>query len=210
MRLFTKLKKNLRILLCRDVTRSFGLLEYFLAAQRARMANKLISKGSDYKIVLDIGCGSYPIFLLTSKFIEKYGLDKIHSSKQRLLKKFNLLNYDIENETKLPFEDEYIDVVTMLAVLEHIEPKNLVYLFTEVFRILKSNGKFIITIPSPWADGILRSMVKLKLISALEIDDHKLIFRNSDLLCNFEKAGFKHVNFGYFEFFMNRWFIGEK
>lgn len=59
------------------VTRGYGLLEYFLAIQRARIANKFIEDTHKNGRILDIGCGSYPIFLLTSKFMEKIGIDRI-------------------------------------------------------------------------------------------------------------------------------------
>ena len=59
------------------VTRGHGLLERFLARKRACMANQLIPSHLRNGRILDIGCGSFPYFLLNTVFTEKCGLDKI-------------------------------------------------------------------------------------------------------------------------------------
>src|SRR2546423_15607544 len=60
----------------RTVTRGHGLLEGFLARQRVRRANSLIPESARAGRVLDIGCGTYPLFLLSTAFHERYGLDR--------------------------------------------------------------------------------------------------------------------------------------
>lgn len=69
MDIIARLNKYLRLSGHRNVTRGYGLLEYFLAIQRTKIANKFIDGAHRNGRILDIGCGSYPIFLLTSKFI---------------------------------------------------------------------------------------------------------------------------------------------
>jgi hypothetical protein len=66
-------------------------------------------------------------------FAEKYGLDRLagragHEPGPDVI---NRLDCDIETVDELPFEDEYFDVITMLAVFEHIEPQRLVRLVAE-------------------------------------------------------------------------------
>ena len=77
---------------------------------------------------MNIGCGSYPPFLLNADFTEKYGLDKVveTATEERAKQQgIILISHDIENEEKLPFEDNYFDVVSMLVVFEHIESEKL-------------------------------------------------------------------------------------
>lgn len=193
-----------------NVTRGCGFLEYFLAIQRARIANRFISYGHRNGRVLDIGCGSYPIFLITSKFVEKFGIEKMNYPQERLLRKLKLINYDIEDSDNLPFDDEYIDVVTMLAVLEHIKYLSLSNVISEVYRILKPGGLFIITVPSPHSDSLLNIMAKLGLISRIEMDDHKINLSNAELVKLLRKSKFNNIKYGYFECYLNRWFIAEK
>ena len=58
-----------------NVTRGSGYLEKFLAKKRLQMANKLIPTSFRQGKILDIGCGSYPYFLLNTPFRKKYGID---------------------------------------------------------------------------------------------------------------------------------------
>lgn len=194
----------------KHVTRGYGLLEYFLAAQRAKLANKLISQEHREGTIVDIGCGSYPIFLLTTKFVKKFGIDKSSSLTRNIFKKFNVINYNIEKGSKLPFKEKSVDVVTMLAVFEHIEYDILVETMAEISRILKPEGLCIITTPACWTHSLLIIMGKLKLVSAVEISEHKSIYNNKKIINLLNNSGFSSVKSGYFELFLNRFFLARK
>ena len=163
---------------------------------------------------MDIGYGSFPIFLLTTKFMEKFGIEKISPSflnrPQSIFKKLNLINYDIENGNSMPFEENFMDVVTMLAVFEHVEYSAWRPVLTEAHRILKPGGVCILTIPAVWSDYLLRLMAICKLISRVEIDDHRTNLSTSKIREMLQKSNFKNIKSGYFEGFFNRWFVGEK
>lgn len=198
-----------------NVTRGHGLLEGFLANQRIKMANKLIIDKHRQGKLLDIGCGSYPLFLTKVEFSQKYGLDKMLQLAQiETLKKqnINLINYDSEENQNLPFEDNFFDVVTMLAVFEHIEPVKLPVLLKEIKRILKPNGVYILTTPAVWTDGLLRFLAKLNLVSPAEIEEHKDAYSHKKIAQFLTKANFEQekLQFGYFELFMNVWATATK
>jgi len=197
------------------VTRGYGLLEGLLARKRAWMANSLIPEHLRQGRILDIGCGSFPHFLTHTKFAEKYGIDKSLSDatiETFREKKIILANADIVNEVKIPFDDSHFDVVTMLAVVEHIEPQKVDGIMTEVRRILKQGGLFIITTPAEWTDGLLRSMAKMHLVSPAEINEHKATYTPQKITAILEDAGFQRdfIRTGYFELFMNIWAISYK
>ncbi|MBI5681771.1 MAG: hypothetical protein HZC45_01145 [Deltaproteobacteria bacterium] len=61
----------------KNVTRGYGLLGKLLAHQRSNLANRLIPPSTRNGRILDIGCGFYPLFLLSTEFSEKYGFDKV-------------------------------------------------------------------------------------------------------------------------------------
>jgi len=191
-------------------TRGFGLLEGFLARKRAQKANSLIPQSYRSGRILDIGAGSYPVFLLSTTFFEKIGIDKTFSAfweKKPKTHTLALMCHDIESEDPLPFQDEYFDVVTMLAVIEHIAHYNLPRISQELYRILKRGGLLIITTPAEWTSLILNGMAYLKLISNQEIRDHKGLHSADSIIMTLQQGGFSpnNIQLGFFEFFMNTW-----
>ena len=60
-----------------SVTRGSGLLEAYLAAQRAKIADRLVPASLRPGRILDIGCGGEPYFLARTEFAEKIGVDKV-------------------------------------------------------------------------------------------------------------------------------------
>lgn len=198
-----------------QVTRGNGLLEGFLSKQRCLMSNKLIPESARNGKILDIGCGSYPFNLINTKFSEKYGLDKFidENYKENLdTGKINFFNFDLEKDNKLPFEDNFFDVVTMLAVFEHIEKDKLTILITEVRRVLKNDGVYILTVPAYWTDKLLRTLAKLGLVSKEEVEEHKDSYTHKKIFHYLNSAGFnkKEIEAGYFELFMNLWVTAKK
>ncbi len=189
-----------------NVTRGTGLLESFLAKKRTAKASGLLKKAEKGKI-LDIGCGSYPYFLINTNFKERYGIDpSINSS---LAKNINLQKLDVTKQ-KLPFKDNFFDAVTMLAVFEHLNYEKIPFALKEINRVLKKEGVLVMTTPAPWSDIILRNMARLSLVSKEEIHDHKHNL-NSHVIKNYlNKGGFKKINSGYFELGLNMWFTGKK
>lgn len=192
-----------------NYTRGTGILEIFLAKQRANKANSFISKDQRKGKILDIGCGSYPYFLTSIDFKEKYGIDP--SLTYLKLENIILEKIDI-TENKLPFKDNYFNVVTMLAVFEHIEQDKLAEVLCEIKRVLKKDGIFIITTPAPWADKLLHFMARFDLISSEEIHEHKHNHPKEKIEGILIASGFEKgkIKSGFFEFFLNMWFTAIK
>lgn len=192
-------------------TRGSGLLEKFLAKKRAEMANSLIPKGSKKERILDAGCGSYPYFLLSTQFKEKYGIDP--SVNLSSIKDNNIfLRKTRIDDKSFPYDDNFFDAVTMLAVFEHIDHEKLVNVLKEVKRVLKKEGIFIITTPAPWSDKLLHFMARVGLISKEEIHEHKHNHSGQKIINILEKAGFEKdkIKSGFFEIFLNMWFTAKK
>ncbi len=199
----------------KDQRLSEGLLEKFLTVQRCKMANRLIEPQYRQGRILDVGCGSYPFFLFNTQFLQKFGLDRlIREEDSRLWQKEGMTFYqgDLEKQAKLPFDDNYMDVITMLAVLEHIEPANLIRQLAEMRRIMKPGGMLILTTPAPWSDPLLNILSAFKLINTALYHEHKDTYNFSKIMAVLEKAGFaeKKIRLGYFEFFLNIWTTAKK
>jgi len=193
-----------------QATRGHGLLEPLLAHLRAQKANKLIPDHLRTGRILDIGCGSYPYFLSHTYFAEKFAVDQLE--KPATVSNINWHSLDLNSDPGLPFEDSYFDLVTMLAVVEHLAPNSLVTLFQEVHRVLRPGGRLIITTPAAWSDGLLHRMARLGLVSEDEINEHVYVYTLPLLGWYFGRAGFEmtKVKFGYFEFNLNLWATADR
>ena len=197
-----------------SVTRGYGRLERFLALQRVRIADRNIDPQLRLGRILDVGCGNYPFFLKNIDFQEKHGLDKLvedgllPEGDERII----LRNFELENEDTFPYPDGYFDVVTMLAVIEHIEPRHLPAVLHEAFRVLKPGGTFVATVPARWTDPLLRILAKTGMVSSEEIEEHKDIYDHRKVRDLLVAAGFtgEKIRHGYFEMFMNLWFAVVK
>ena len=110
---------------------------------------------------LDIGCGD-GYFLRRSKCEQRYGLDR-------------LLGDEVID--KLDFSDSYFDYVTMLAVIEHLsQPEDI---FKEVWRVLKTGGRFIITTPRKSANHGYATKWVVKNLEQIEAIERKVYNEHS-------------------------------
>lgn len=192
------------------VTRGKGLLEPYLARQRALIANRLIKADLRDGRILDIGCGSYPYFLSHTSFKEKFAIDQLPPADRG--NEIDWHTLDLNAKPNLPFENSYFSVITMLAVTEHLNPNSLVQLFAEAHRVLVPGGSLVVTTPAAWSDRLLKVMARMGLVSAEEIDEHVYAYTLPLLGWYFGKAGFEmnRLRFGYFELGFNMWATAER
>jgi SAM-dependent methyltransferase len=192
-------------------TRGRGLLEPFLARQRARQANRLIPDHLRAGRILDVGCGSFPYFLAHTSFQEKYAIDQQPPAGGGP-SEIRWHTLDLNRAPELPFADGHFAVVTMLAVVEHLDPASLVLLLREIRRVLMPGGRVVITTPAPWSDGLLHWMARVGLVSAEEIEEHVYAYTQALLGWYFGKADFamEKIRSGYFEMRLNMWATAER
>lgn len=174
------------------------ILEPLLRWLRLR---KVISQIPPKAILLDIGCGKKAAFLkaISQRISYGYGVDfKVENIE---LGNIKVKQFVIKNS--LPFDDSSFDIVTMLAVLEHIEKEQDI--LREVHRVLKPGGKLILTVPSVWSQPILEFLsYKLKIVSEAEIRDHKRYYNREKLeKVLIKTTEFQEFNHQYFQCWMN-------
>ncbi|MBX3386878.1 MAG: class I SAM-dependent methyltransferase [Phycisphaeraceae bacterium] len=196
------------------VTRGHGLLEPSLARLRAAKAESLIRPDQRSGRILDFGCGSFPFFLSRTSFAERHGLDKSlpDSVIARFAPSIALARFDVGTDDRLPYPDGHFDVITSLAVFEHIPPQRLDALLGEFHRVLKPRGSFVMTTPAGWTGPILNSLKTLRLVSPEEIDEHVDSYSPTKIRAVMMRTPFDPcaLEFGYFECRMNVWMLARK
>jgi len=193
------------------VTRGHGYLEGFLARKRAARANALIPDANRGGAILDIGCGSYPYFLVGTRFSKKVGVDQTVDGQKTITPDDGppvvLHAADLHALERLPFEDASFDAVTMLAVFEHLRPARLPALLSDVARVLRPGGVFVMTTPSGWTGPVLEVLKRVGAVSADEIDEHEDAYSRKRILEIIGRSALADMptESGYFELGANVW-----
>ena len=180
------------------------LLDNFIRFLRIKKVKKYVNKDI---VLCDLGCGpeAYFLYLMSPRIRKGIGIDK----KVFLKSEKNLEFLNLELKKDLPLPDKSIDCVTMLAALEHLEYPGQI--LKECWRVLKKDGKLIITVPAPIADPILNFLTyKLKLVDRKEIEDHKHYFSVKKLKGLLKEAGFERLKIKKFELGFNIFILAIK
>lgn len=135
-----------------------------------------ILKDGGYKRIVDIGCGygKHSIYLSQNDF----NLTSIDINKQAIewLKKYidinhiNNINVIEANINKLPFENDYFDGVICSSVIHHQGLKEIRNSISEIYRVLKQNGRILVNFISIEDDsfGLGKEMEKNTFVGSRE------------------------------------------
>lgn len=162
-------------------------LDCFIAGLRFR---KVVAMIPHRARVLDLGCGyDVPMLrMLADKIMSGVGIDL---QVAQLLDVPNIKLIKSRIDTKLPLKDGEFDVVTAAAVIEHVEYPEL--LLKEAYRVLRPNGRIIVTTPSKYGKLPLEMAARLGWISQAEIADHKRYYESRTLTLALHQAGFRKI-----------------
>jgi methionine biosynthesis protein MetW len=107
------------------------------------------------KMILDIGCGDGSFIIKFKKQCETFGVD-ISQNAIKIAKEAGINAYEVDvSSERLPFQDEYFDIVYMGDVIEHLT--NPDFAIKEVARVLKLNGFLVLSTPNLacWSNRLL-------------------------------------------------------
>jgi SAM-dependent methyltransferase len=119
--------------------------------------------------VLDIGCADGELFRQIPAVAEGVGVDPDLPQETAAGPRTVLLKGLFPHV--LPDQQPF-DVITMLAVLEHVPPECQRTLALDCARHLKPGGYLVITVPSPCVDCILAVLQFCRLIHGMALEQH--------------------------------------
>jgi ubiquinone/menaquinone biosynthesis C-methylase UbiE len=182
------------------------LLEPLLRRLRVRRVLPVLSRHPGCRL-LDVGCGATAALL---RAVEPYvgsaiGIDR----KAPALASGKLSTIAAALDDTLPFPDASFDVVSLLAVLEHLaQPEAIV---GEIHRVLTPGGEAVLTVPSKAAKPVLEFLAfRLGVVSRAEILDHKRYYGRDSLRQLFVDAGFRVDAHRYFQLGMNNFLVATR
>lgn len=101
--------------------------------------------------VLDFGCGDGKYFPFFKQYFQENNIfgAEISDIRVKRCKDEGWKNVQrIDPLKKLPFEDNFFDLINFDQVIEHIKPKETHFYLSEIKRILKPEGIMILTTPN--------------------------------------------------------------
>ncbi len=111
---------------------------------------------------LDFGCGNGRLLdFLKDTNLDYVGVDTSKKLIEIARKKYLDKSFvEIEDEKKLPFEDNEFDIVFAIAVFHHFTPRMADNALFEMKRVLKDDGILILTIWNLWNTKYLKFLMK--------------------------------------------------
>lgn len=137
--------------------------------------------------VLDFGCGEGHYTIPASKLVGNngkiYALDKDRNALDKLKKtaeKSSIKNIElIKGETKIPLENNSLDVVLCYDVIHYQNKKKRIAVYSEIHRVLKKEGLFFVYPKHHKEDYPLMELADVDLESVVqEIEKVGFILKN--------------------------------
>lgn len=125
--------------------------DHFMEADRNGLIANWLKKRARERKVLNLGVGSGKLeSLLYEEPFSQFGwvgTDITVQTLKRLKKSFPKWQFKKQNLTRLGIKNNSFDVVLLLEVLEHISPRQTHKVLSEIYRVLKPKGTFIVSVP---------------------------------------------------------------
>jgi 2-polyprenyl-3-methyl-5-hydroxy-6-metoxy-1,4-benzoquinol methylase len=176
-------------------------------AIRDRRITQAIAFIPDGSRVLDVGCDDGALFQrLGAALREGLGLDPA-LAEPVITKRYRLISGTFPNDAPDPPAE--FDVITMLAVLEHLEPDAQKAAAEAAYHLLAPGGRLVATVPQPSVDRLLHWLIKLHVLDGMEPEQHHG-FEPAEVVPLMEGAGLRLVDHRRFELRLNHLFVFER
>jgi SAM-dependent methyltransferase len=177
-------------------------LDRTLQRWRIAKAGPFIIEGS---AALDVGCADGALFRqLRSRIRSGIGIDPdavaAEGGRFRVIRG----SFPADVADLGPF-----DVITVLAVLEHVPTQAQPAFASACYRLLRPGGRLVVTVPSPMVDRIIDALKALRLIDGMDTEAH-FGFEPAQTIPVFHGAGFVTLASTTFQLRLNNLFVFER
>ena len=179
-------------------------LDIFLQNARIKKAVQYVRTGNQ---ILDIGSGDGSLF----KHLKEGGILFNGVGLDPEAQGISEVNYRILKE-KFPnvlISTMRFDIITALAVLEHIPRDEQDVFALNCNRHLETGGLVVITVPSKQVDHILGVLIRLRIIDGMEVGQH-YGYDTDWTVPLFSNNGFELVKHERFQLGLNNLFVFKK
>ena len=156
--------------------------------------------------VLDIGSADGALYRYYPQMAAFVGVDPDAAATCRLGPNGRLLRGRFPDALDA---DTSFDVISLLAVLEHVPPTGQTALAKACARHLSPGGVVVVTVPSPVVDTLLAVLLKLRLIHGMAVEQH-YGFEAPVTVGLFTAPGLRLVKARRFQFGVNNLFVFQK
>jgi len=156
--------------------------------------------------VLDIGCLDGALFAAyRDRIADGIGVDPLLES-SGAWGGFRFVKAPFPSST---LSGQRFDVITLLAVLEHVDADVLRTWRVACEELLEPGGRIIATVPSPRVDDVLRLLARLRLVEGIAVHQHHG-FDPAELPRAFANGSFAVEMHRRFELGLNHLFVFRK
>lgn len=115
---------------------------------------------------------------------------------------YTLVNYD-----HTPMENKTFDTIVLLAVVEHIEVKDVYSIFDKFKKCLRKSGTIFLTTPTPSSEPVLNLLASIGFLDKQNIEEHKHYWNKEDIVKLAQSAGFSIQDYGKFQLGFNQFAV---
>jgi ubiquinone/menaquinone biosynthesis C-methylase UbiE len=181
-----------------------GLSSDYFAVNKIKIISYHNKEDRNYKI-LDVGCGDGKLEEYIPMYFcnyNAYGIDISKESINRAREKgIAGCVFDYYDGSKIPFEENFFDIVILSTVLHHVNREDHLNLINEVYRVMKPGSKLFIfehNPVNPFTNYIVKTCVFDKGVTLLSHYYCKKILR---------KVHFDKIEINFTSFFPNKYFF---
>ncbi len=125
------------------------------------------------------------------------------------LKKFIKGKYLLVNYDHSIMDNTHFDTIVCLAVIEHLDPSEVLKVFQKFKEILNNNGRVFLITPTKIAKPVLKFMALIGLLDKENIAEHKHYWSKKEIYDLARDAGFNIKKYKKFQIVFNQLVVFE-